>query len=216
MSLRMKFICLVSLTLFQAVVGLRRIYGISDVHFNLKNLRKEHSLLNENTKKAPQPGIFEMFLRRLAGVLATEFSEEKLRNYCKILHKSIEKLNYKYAKQLAKHVKRLSKTHRNEISNEIIKYVNKLQNPLLNRIEFLKRMDEVFSQQHNSRFQDYIKDLYDYGNDNKLIIDTETKKIVNLIVESVKKRSMSDQNEIEQALKDAIKEYEIEENSTHH
>lgn len=156
-------------------------------------------------------GIFVRFLMNSMDLLLKTFSERKLIRYCRILSRELDKMEFEYTRQLAKILRRLSRTYRDNIKEEITLYRDALDTQSRLRSEFLKAMDQVFTQKESMQFNDYVHDLKDYGNEDKLFIHEETGKNLNdVIVGSIFKLSARDQTDLRKKMKKAIREFKAE------
>lgn len=155
-------------------------------------------------------GIFVDFLAKLLDLLSsTSFPVKKLKKYCKVMHRALRYIGYRFTKKLSRHFKDLSLMYGDEIKVVMQKHRRELHKNLLHRTEFLEAMNEVFNLQDNLQFNDYILDVRDYGNEDKLFIHEETSKIINnVILNKIYKLSGKEQNQLEKKLKKAIKEYD--------
>ncbi|KAL0820200.1 hypothetical protein ABMA28_006124 [Loxostege sticticalis] len=97
--------------------------------------------------------------------------------------------------------------YRDELHAELVSYRKELDKPSMLRTEFLEAMNSLFTLKEKLQFNDYLFDLRDYGNEDIIRIDEETKKLLNMIVESVDKLSKNDRKELERKLRKAIKDY---------
>lgn len=156
-------------------------------------------------------GIFVRFLRNVLDLLSITFPERKLIRYCRVVGRELDKMEYKYTKQLAKHLRYLSRMYREEIKSTMIEYRQALNRTLKYRTEFLEAMNEVFTLKENLKFSDYVYDLRDYGNEDKLLIDEETRKLLNdVILDAITKLSSRAQRDLVKKMKNALSEFKSE------
>lgn len=149
-------------------------------------------------------GIFVTFLENYLNLLIHGFPEKRLNKYCKMLSSLLKEMGYKHAKKLGNVVRDL---YHSEIKEELISYREELHKDLPHRREFLTAMNEVFTPSESVLFNDYIIELQEYANKDKLSIDVETYKILSMIVNSVFKLSRRDRKQLEKKLRKAISEY---------
>lgn len=99
--------------------------------------------------------------------------------------------------------------YRDDIKQEMAEYRKEYDEKLPKRQLFMDAMNEVFTLQHNLRFDDYIQHMVDLGNEHSNIpaIQVETRKILEMIVDCVRKLNKNDQRSLEKKLNLAIKEY---------
>lgn len=153
-------------------------------------------------------GIFVRFLRNGLDLLSTTFPERKLIRYCRVVSRELDKIDYKHTKQLAKHLRYLSRMYREEIKEEMSQYRQALDKSLPFRTEFLQAMNEAFTLRDNLLFGDYVHDLKDYGNEEKLFIAEETRKLLNdVIVGAILKLSSRGQRDLVKLMKKAVYEF---------
>lgn len=153
-------------------------------------------------------GIFVRFLSNLLELLTTIFPEKKLPKYCRTVGRYVNQLDYRYAKKLAKILRQMSRMHRDELKSELIIYKEELLKRKPCQSDFLEAMNNIFTLQEHIRFDDYIYELMNYGNDDILFIDKETEKIVNdVIMKSIMRQSSKDRSELQKKLKKAVKEF---------
>lgn len=156
-------------------------------------------------------GIFVRFLSNLLELLTTIFPEKKLPKYCRTVGRYVNQLDYRYAKKLAKHLRQMSRMHRDELKSELIIYKEELLKRKPCQSDFLEAMNNIFTLQEHIRFDDYIYELKNYGKDDILFIDKETEKIVNdVIMKSIKRQSSKDRSELQKKLKKAVKEFKYD------
>lgn len=165
----------------------------------LPNMKNENDLRSE--------GIFERFIRRLLDLLTTSFPEKRLPKYCRILSRHIYKLNYKYAKRLAKHLKHMSQMYQEDVKSELLLYNQLLEKKRPNRTAFFDAINTAFTLQQYMQFEDYVYELKNYGSDDKLFIDEDTEKVLQIIMGSILQLSASDRKDIVIKLRHAIKEF---------
>lgn len=156
-------------------------------------------------------GIFVRFLSNLLELLTTIFSEKKLPKYCRTVGRYVNQLDYRYAKKLAKHLRQMSRMHRDELKSELIIYKEELLKRKPCQSDFLEAMNNIFTLQEHIRFDDYIYELKNYGKDYILFIEKETEKIVNdVIMKSIMRQSSKDRSELQKKLKKAVKEFKYD------
>lgn len=156
-------------------------------------------------------GIFVRFLSNLLELLTTKFPEKKLPKYCRTVGRYVDQLNYRYAKKLAKHLRQMSRMYRDEIKSELIFFKEELVKKKPYQYDFLEAMNNIFTLQEHIRFDDYIYELKNYGNDDVLFIDKETEKLVNdVIMKSIMRQSSKDRSELQKKLKNAVKEFKYD------
>lgn len=156
-------------------------------------------------------GIFVRFLSNLLELLTTIFPEKKLPKYCRTVGRYVNQLDYRYAKKLAKHLRQMSRMHRDELKSELIIYKEELLKRKPCQSDFLEAMNNIFTLQEHIRFDDYIYELKNYGKDDILFIEKETEKIVNdVIMKSIMRQSSKDRSELQKKLKKAVKEFKYD------
>lgn len=156
-------------------------------------------------------GILVRFLSNLLELLTTIFPEKKLPKYCRTVGRYVNQLDYRYAKKLAKHLRQMSRMHRDELKSELIIYKEELLKRKPCQSDFLEAMNNIFTLQEHIRFDDYIYELKNYGNDDILFIEKETEKIVNdVIMKSIMRQSSKDRSELQKKLKKAVKEFKYD------
>ncbi|CAG9563821.1 unnamed protein product [Danaus chrysippus] len=177
---------------------------------NVKNPNEPLLLLSFMEKKSNvrSEGIFENFIRSLLDLLTTTFPEKRLSKFCRTLYKYISKIENKYARRFARHIRYISKMYREDLKNEFRLYREEFSKPKEHKTDFIKAMDATFTLKEHILFQDYISDLKDYGTDDKLFIDNETDKVINyVIMDRIWKSSARDRDYLEKMLRLAIDEY---------
>lgn len=158
-------------------------------------------------------GIFERFIRKTLDVLINDVRGKKLKRYCRYLHRELRTMGFKYTNRLSKIFKDLSKDDSDDIKQEFIEYRKEVDKKLPHRIEFFKAINEVFNLQQNVVFEDYLYELRNYGNGDRLAEDLHklTHKILHgIILNSIIKLRYKDQKELEKKLRRAVREYKGE------
>ncbi|KAF9424976.1 hypothetical protein HW555_000277 [Spodoptera exigua] len=153
-------------------------------------------------------GIFERFVRKYLDMLSTAFTGKQLIRYCRMMSKELSGFGFKYTEQLAKHFRYLSRMYRDGIEQEMAEYRKEYDEKLTNRQIFLDAMNDIFTLQENLRFDDYIHDMVDFGNDHIPTLVEQTRNILRMIVDCVHKLSAGEQKILEKKLVKAIKEYD--------
>lgn len=153
--------------------------------------------------------IFENFIEHYLNMLSTALSGKELIRYCRMMKKELKKMEYRYTEQLAKHFKYLSKMHRDDIVEEMVKHRREYDEQLPMRQEFFETLRDAFTLQHKLQFDDYIHDLLAFGKGDLLFqtIQAQTRKLLDMIVNCVHKLGPKEPRNVEKALKLAIKEY---------
>ena len=151
-------------------------------------------------------GIFERFIRRLLELLTTSFPEGRLPKYCRILSRHVTKLEYKYAKRLGKHLKYMSQMYSEDVKKELLLYKKILDENRPHSTAFFDAINVAFTLQQHMLFEDYVYELKNYGSKDKLYIDEDTEKLLEIILGSILKLSARDRKDIERKLRYAVKE----------
>lgn len=152
-------------------ISIRQIIEAKHEPTELSSLEQHHTPDNFSME-----GSFERFIRSLLDLLSTAFPERKLTRYCRILNRSLREFDYRATRDLAKHFRYLSRMYREDLKEEIVKYRKEYDKKLHYKTEFLHAMNQLFTLRENLLFSDYIHDLKDYGNEDKLNIFEETHK----------------------------------------
>ncbi|KAI5642939.1 reverse transcriptase (RNA-dependent DNA polymerase) domain-containing protein [Phthorimaea operculella] len=186
---------------------LRR-YGDGVIGSTHINLLTEAKLKVDRKSLRKEPGIFQKFLRQFLNMATTAIPEKKLAPFTKTLYKYVNELNYRYTKKLAKRLDKISRMHRDEIQDEYQEFLDMLNAENEPRKqEFLEEMDQVFTRLHESRFNDYIEDMQEYGRGVKLDLNEETRKLVHDVIHNtILGRGHYIMDELENKLKKAMKE----------
>lgn len=151
-------------------------------------------------------GIFEKFVREYLQLLKG-ITGSKVRKYCRTVERHLRDAGYQYTRRLARLFKNWAEFDES-IAGDIEKYLQEFDNKLPHRTAFFEAMNHVFTLQQAVLFDDYIYDLTNYGNERKLDMDSETRKLIkDVIIYNIEVLSRSEKRDLEKKLKKAIKEY---------
>lgn len=166
---------------------------------------------NPETIPGYSEGIFDRFLRNYLDVLSTAFTGKELKRYCSIMHKELYKMEFTYTKRLAKHFRRLSKMHRDNVVDELTQYRRDFDEKLPRQQEFFIAINGAFTLQHNLQFDDYVHALLEFGRGHLLFITIQenTRKILNMILNCIDKMGERERRDLEKIMKKAVKEYNL-------
>lgn len=154
-------------------------------------------------------GIFDRFLQNYLDILSTAFTGKELVRYCRMMSRELNKMEFRYTERLAKHFKRLSKKHRDEIVDEMAEYRREYDEKTPTQLEFYDAINQAFTLQHNLKFVDYIHSLLAFGKGDLLFVSIQelSRNILQMIVNCIEKMGQKELKDLEKKLKRAIKEY---------
>lgn len=156
----------------------------------------------------PRGDIFKTFLKNYLNLLVDGCSGKQLKNHCRVMYTELADFGYKYTKRLSKIYEDLSYLYTDLIHEEIKSYLKELDRSKNRRTEFLKALDEAFHAKEIILFENYISDLSDYCNKEKLLIREETHKLLHeVILHGIEKLSYKKQRQLRKKLDSALKEY---------
>lgn len=153
--------------------------------------------------------VFERFLERYLETLSKSLTGKALIRYCKMLSKELEKIEFSQAERLAVHFAYLSRLSRDSIADEMIRYRREFDEKLPKQEAFLTSLSEAFNAQHDVIFDDYIDDLSKYADGDLLFItiQEQTRLLLTMIVNCIRKLDRKKRRELEKEMRLAIREY---------
>lgn len=166
-------------------------------------------------KSSLSDGPFYNLIVNICNTILYKFKTHKIPKYIKVLGESVKRLGHEYLKILVRHVSRklknLSQCSGLYIKRKVRYFLKNVQKEQPRRIEFFKSMNTLFSNIYwDSKMDEYIWLLQDFGKGQRRSIDQETRRLCSVMFDKLYKQRRKMRDAILDKLMMAYREYLID------